>query len=66
MLNEKDYCDYDTCIAIKKMKRKYEVRWYKYNLTEEKRRKFFTHWGAMIFMDYLEAHENAQPVIYKI
>ena len=45
---------------------KEEVRWYEYNLTEEKRRKFFTHWGAMIFIAYLEAYENAEPVIYKI
>lgn len=47
------------------MKRKYEVRWYEYNLTEEKRRKFFTHWGAIIFMAYLEAYENVEPVIYR-
>ena len=46
------------------MKRKYEVRWYEYNLTEE-RRKFFTHWGAIIFMAYLEAYENVEPVIYR-
>ena len=51
---------------MKKMKRKYEVRWYKYNLTEEKRCKFFTRWGAMVFMAYLEAYENAVPVLYKM
>ena len=27
---------------MEKMKRKYEVRWYEYNLTQEKIRKFFT------------------------
>lgn len=51
---------------MKKMKRKYEVRWYEFNLTQPRSRKFFTHWGAMIFMAYLEAYENAEPVIYKI
>ena len=50
---------------MKKMKRKYEVRWYEYNLTEEKRRKFFTHLGAMLFKAYLEAYENVEPVIYR-
>ena len=48
------------------MKRKYEVRWYELNLTQQRSRKFFTHWGAMMFMAYLEAYENAEPVIYKI
>ena len=47
------------------MKRKYEVRWYECNLTEERSRKFFTHWGAIIFMAYLEAYENVEPVIYR-
>lgn len=47
------------------MKRKYEVRWYEYNLTKEKRRKFFTHWGAIIFAAYIEAYEYAKPEIYE-
>lgn len=47
------------------MNKKYEVRWYEYNLTKERRRKFFTHLGAIIFMAYLEAYENAEPVIYR-
>ena len=47
------------------MKRKYEVRWYEYNLTEERSRKFFTKKGALLFMWYLETFENVQPVIYR-
>lgn len=49
-----------------KMKRKFEVRWYEYNLTQEKCRKFFTKWGALIFMAHLEAYENVEPYIRKI
>lgn len=45
------------------MKRRHEVRWYEYNLTQEKRRKFFTEWGAIIFAAYLEAYENVKPKI---
>ena len=48
------------------MKRKFKVRWYEYNLTQEKVRKFFTHWGAIIFMAYLEAYENVKPSISRI
>lgn len=48
------------------MKRKYEVRWYEYNLTEERSRKFFTRWRAIIFMAYLEAYEDVEPYIRKI
>ena len=48
------------------MKRKYEVRWYECNLTEERNRKFFTRWGAIIFMAYLEAYEDVEPYIRKI
>ena len=47
------------------MKRKYEVRWYECNLTEERSRKFFTKKGALLFMCYLETFENVQPVIYR-
>lgn len=45
------------------MKRKYEVRWYECNLTEEKSRKFFTEWGAIAFAAYIEAYECAKPRI---
>lgn len=48
------------------MKRTHEVRWYEYNLTKEKRRKFFTEWGAMIFAAYLEAYEDVTPKIHKL
>lgn len=45
------------------MKRKFEVRWYEYNLTHEKSRKFFTEWGAIIFASCIEAYEYAKPRI---
>lgn len=48
------------------MKRKFEVRWYELNLTKEKSRKFFTEWGAIIFMAYLEAYEDVEPYIRNI
>jgi hypothetical protein len=49
-----------------KMKKKYEVRWYELSLTNEKCRKFFTEWGAIIFAAYIEAYEYAEPRIKKI
>lgn len=48
------------------MKRKFEVRWYELNLTQEKVRKFFTEWGAIVFSAYLETHEYAKPKIKRI
>ena len=36
------------------MKRKYEVRWYDYNLTQEQSRRFFTDFAANFFAWYLE------------
>lgn len=48
------------------MKRKYEVRWYEYNLTEEKRRKFFTEIGAAMFATYLKIYENVKPKILEL
>lgn len=47
------------------MKRKYEVRWYEYNLTNEKCRKFFTKVGAIFLASYLEAYESVKPKIYE-
>ena len=37
------------------------------NIISPKRKdvSFFTHWGAIIFMAYLEAYENVEPVIYR-
>lgn len=48
------------------MKRKYEVRWYECDLTEEKRRKFFTEIGASMFAAYLEVYENVKPKILEL
>ena len=48
------------------MKRNYEVRWYELNLTRIKSRKFFTHFGAIIFAAYIEAYEYAKPRIHKL
>jgi hypothetical protein len=48
-----------------KMKKKYEVRWYELSLTNEKCRKFFTEWGAIIFAAYIEAYEDADNVRIK-
>lgn len=36
------------------MKRKWEVRWYEHNLTQEKCRKFFTDFAADFFAWYME------------
>lgn len=48
------------------MKRKYEVRWYECDLTEEKKRKFFTEIGAAMFAAYLEVYENVKPKILEL
>ena len=48
------------------MKKKYEVRWYELNLTQEKNRKFFTKIGAIFFASYIEAYEYAKPEIYEL
>ena len=53
-------------LITKKMKRKFEVRWYELNLTQEKVRKFFTEWGAIVFSAYLEAYEYAEPRIIRL
>ncbi len=46
--------------------KKYEVRWHELGLTNEKCRKFFTEWGAIIFAAYIEAYEYAEPRIKKL
>lgn len=46
------------------MKRKYEVRWYEYNLTEERRRRFFTKIAATLFAKYLKS-EMIECKIYE-
>lgn len=48
------------------MKKKFEVRWYEHNLTQEKMRKFFTELGAIAFASYIEVYEYAKPRIHKL
>ena len=48
------------------MKRKWIVRWYELNLTQEKSRKFFTLIGAAMFAAYLEVYENVKPKILEL
>lgn len=46
------------------MKRKYEVRWYDHNLTQEKCRKFFTEIGANLFAWWLDFKYDVKTMIY--
>ena len=46
------------------MKRRYEVKWYAFNLTERKSRKFFTEVGASLFAWWIEFSEGAFTKIY--
>jgi hypothetical protein len=48
------------------MKKRYEVRWYEYNLTQQRSRKFFTKIGAIFFASYMEAYENVEPTMREI
>lgn len=48
------------------MKKKYEVRWYEHNLTEQRCRNFFTKVGAIFFASYMEAYEDVKPTIREI
>lgn len=48
----------------KDMKRRYEVKWYAFNLTERKSRKFFTEVGASLFAWWIEFSEGAFTKIY--
>lgn len=47
------------------MKRKYEVRWYEYDPTRERSRKFFTKLGAIFFASYIEAYDHVKPKTYE-
>ena len=47
------------------MKKKYEVRWYDHNLTQEKSRKFFTEVPANFFAWWLEYNYDVKTRIYK-
>lgn len=48
------------------MKYKYEVRWYEFNLTQKRSRKFFTETGASLFAWYLEHFHGVVAKIYAI
>lgn len=48
------------------MRWNYEVRWYEFNLTERRSRKFFTELGAKLYKLYLEHFEGAVAKIYEI
>lgn len=47
------------------MKRRFEVRWYELNLTKRKSRKFFTEWGANLFVWYLKYYNDEDAKITK-
>lgn len=48
------------------MKRKYEIRWYEYELTRPRRRKFWTRIGATLYAMYIGKKQSAKVFIYNI
>lgn len=48
------------------MRHNYEVRWYEFNLTEKRSRKFFTEIGAELYKLYLGHFKGAIAKIYEI
>ena len=46
------------------MKRKFEVRWYEYNLTQEKSKRFFTEPAALFYAWYIEFKHGVITRIY--
>lgn len=46
------------------MKRKFEVRWYEYNLTQEKSKRFFTEPAALLYAWYIEFKHGVITRIY--
>ena len=48
------------------MKRKYQVRWYEYGLTIERRRNFFTKFVAEVFAYYIQRLHQTKVRIRKI
>ena len=48
------------------MKRRWIVRWYEFNLTEEKSRKFFTEGIANLYAFWLEFKYDIKTRVYKI
>ena len=51
---------------MEKIRFNYEVRWYEFNLTEMRKRRFFTETGAYLFRFYLEHWHGAVAKIYPI
>ena len=47
------------------MERRFEVRWYEYNLTRKKSRKFFTGWGASLFQWWLSYFYGETAKVYE-
>jgi hypothetical protein len=47
------------------IRRRYEVRWYEYNLTQERRRKFFTEIGAALYHVWLFYFRKEKSIIYE-
>jgi hypothetical protein len=47
------------------MKRRYQVRWYNFNLTEPMSRDFFTEIAATIFYLWLKYVRKEKPIIYE-
>lgn len=48
------------------MKKKYEVRWYEHNLTQERTKTFLTKIAAVMFAAYMEAYEYTTAKIKEI
>ena len=48
------------------MKRKYIVRWYEYNLTQQHNKRFFTLTCALLFQVYLRYIRKAFSKLYEI
>jgi hypothetical protein len=46
------------------MRETYEVRWYRFNLTEAASRKFFTEIGARLYRWYLKRRYDEDAKIY--
>lgn len=48
------------------MKRRWEVRWYEHNLTQENRRRFFTDIGANFFAWWIEFKYDLRTMVYEV
>ena len=47
------------------MKRRYQVKWYEYNLTVPRSRKFFTELAATLFHVWLYYANGEESIIYE-